>query len=201
MKRPKEFIIPFVGLKAGKHAYEFEVNKTFFEDREVSLIEDGNVHAHLILDKKETMMIGEYTVSGVVFTNCDRCNDPVELPISGSFRIVYKFGLEPSDDENLIVLHPEDYELDVSEQLYELMCVSLPTRILHKPGDCNEEVMSLYDTYIVNAHQPDEEEDEEWDDDDDWEDEDWDDEDDDTPDSPDDNKPIDPRWSVLKNLN
>lgn len=205
MKRPKQFIIPFVGLKTGKHAYEFEIDKSFFEDREVSLIEDGKVQVQLILEKKETMMIGEFTVNGIVFTNCDRCNDPVELPISGSYRIVYKFGLEPSDDENLIVLHPEDFELNVSEQLYEFMCVSLPTRILHQPGGCNEEVMALYDTYIVNAHQPDEEEDDEWDDeDDDWEDdedEEWEDDDDD-PDSPDDNdKPIDPRWSALKNLN
>ncbi len=195
-KDSSAFVIHFVGLKLGTHEYDFEVDKTFFEDINYSLIEDGKVQAHLSLQKKETMMIGEYTITGTVFTNCDRCNDPVELPIQGTYRVVYKFGDETSDDENLIILHPEAFELDVAAQLYEFMCVSLPARILHKPGECNEEMMALYDSYIVN---PGEEED-----DDDWDDEDgdWEDEDDDS-DAPDDdpNKPIDPRWSALKNLN
>lgn len=202
-KDSSAFVIHFVGLKLGTHEYDFEVDKTFFEDINYSLIEDGKVQAHLSLQKKETMMIGEYTINGTVFTNCDRCNDPVELPIQGTYRVVYKFGDETSDDENLIILHPEAFELDVAAQLYEFMCVSLPARILHKPGECNEEMMALYDSYIVNPGE--EEDDDDWDDDDDdWDDEDgdWEDEDDDS-DAPDTdpNKPIDPRWSALKNLN
>jgi uncharacterized protein len=204
-KHSSAFVIHFVGLKLGTHEYDFEIDKTFFEDINYSLIEDGKVHAHVSLQKKETMMICEYTITGTVFTNCDRCNDPVELPINGTYRIVYKFGEELSDDENLIVLHPESFELDIAPQLYEFMCVSLPARILHKPGECNEEMMTLYDSYIVNPGEE-EDDDDEWDDDDeDWDDDDdlGDDDEDDDSDEPEDNsdKPIDPRWSALKNLN
>ena len=209
VKKPvSAFIIHFVGLKLGTFLYEFEIDKTFFEEIEYSLIEDGKVNVRLSLSKKETMMVGEFTITGTVFTSCDRCNDPVELPINGEYRIVYKFGEEPSDDENLIVLDPDAFEIDLVPQLYEFMSVSLPARILHKPGACNEEMMALYSTYIVNANQPDEDDfdddDEDWDDDDlddeDFDDEDEEDEDDSDPvDEPD--KPIDPRWSVLKNLN
>ena len=202
-KDSRAFIIHFVGLKPGTHEYDFEIDKSFFEDINYSLIENGNVQVHLSLQKKETMMIGEYTINGTVLTNCDRCNDPVEVPIRGTYRIVYKFGDEPSDDENLIILHPEAFELNVADQLYEFRCVSLPARILHQPGECNEEMMALYDSYIVNPGE--EEGDEDWDDDDDdWdEDDDWEDDDDDDSDDPDDdpNTPIDPRWSALKNLN
>ena len=131
----RAFIVPFAGLKTGTHDFEFDIDKSFFEQLDYSLIDGGKVHATLSLEKKETMMIGEFTVEGVVNASCDRCNDPLELPIKGAYRIVYKFGDEPSDDENLIVLPFDDYELDVAPQLYEFMCVSLPTRLLHKPGE------------------------------------------------------------------
>ncbi len=204
-KSTNEFIIQFVGLKLGTHRYEFNIDKSFFEGVENTLIDDANVLIELAFEKKETMMIAEFSLSGTVTTPCDRCNDPMEVRIHGDYRIVYKFGTEVSEDENLIILHPESYELDLSAPIYELLVISLPTRRIHPEGECNEEVMDLYNKYIVNANQPDD--DDEWDEDDeDWDDDeddgDWDDEgDDDDPDNPDDDKPIDPRWSALKNLN
>lgn len=202
-KSTNEFIIHFVGLKIGTHRYEFDIDKTFFEGVDDTVIDDAQVKIDLALEKKETMMVAEFSISGTVSVPCDRCNDPLEIPIQGDYRIVYKFGTEVSEDENLIVLHPEAFELDVTAPIYELLVISLPTRSVHSEGGCNEEVMSLYNKYIVNANEPDEEDwdDEDWeddaDDDQDWDDEDW--EDDEV--DPDDEKPIDPRWSALKNLN
>ncbi|TSJ46665.1 YceD family protein [Fluviicola chungangensis] len=211
-KSTNEFIIQFVGLKTGTHRYEFNIDKSFFEGVENTLIEDAHVLVELAFEKKETMMIAEFSLSGTVATPCDRCNDPMEVAIHGDYRIVYKFGTEVSEDENLVILPPESYELDVSAPIYELLVISLPARRIHPEGGCNEEVMDLYNKYIVNASQPGE--DDEWDEDDDpdsyrdWDDnedsdEDWDEEDgdDDDSDDPDDDKPIDPRWSALKNLN
>ncbi|AEA43243.1 YceD family protein [Fluviicola taffensis] len=208
-KSTNEFIIPFVGLKIGTYSYEFDINKSFFEGVEETLIEDAKVRVDLVFEKKETMMIAEFSLSGTVSTPCDRCNDPMDMQIHGDYRIVYKFGTEISEDENLIILHPETFELNVSAPIYELVVISLPARKIHPQGECNEEVMGLYNKYIVNANEP---ETKEWDeDDDDWDDEDddnedqgdWKDEDeeDDDSDEPDNDKPIDPRWSVLKNLN
>lgn len=203
-------MIPFVGLKIGTHRYEFNIDKSFFEGVEDTLIEDANVRIELAFEKKETMMIAEFSLSGIVNTPCDRCNDPMEVNIHGDYRIVYKFGTEVSEDENLVILHPESFELDLSAPIYELLVISLPARKIHPEGGCNEAVMNLYNKYIVNANDPDSyPDDDEWDDDDEnWEneddtDEDWDDEEGDADDSedPDDDKPIDPRWSALKNLN
>lgn len=193
-KSANEFIIQFVGLKIGTHRYEFDIDKSFFEGVESTLIEDAKVHVDLALEKKETMMIAEFSFSGTVATPCDRCNDPMEVEVQGDYRIVYKFGTEVSEDENLIILHPESFELDVSAPIYELLVISLPARRIHPEGECNEEVMDLYNKYIVNANEPDE-----WEDDDDWDEDEEEDEED--SDDPDDDKPIDPRWSALKNLN
>lgn len=214
-KSSGEFVVPFIGLKIGTHNYEFNIHKTFFEGIENTLIDDAEVVISLAFEKKETMMIAQFELKGNVTTTCDRCNDPITIDVKGSYRVIYKFGTGVSEDENLIILDPESYELDFSSILYEIMVISMPPRVLHPEGGCNPEVMKLYHTYIVNANEPDDDMD--WDDED-WDEEDWDedmemddwqddddddldDEDEEDFDEPDNDKPIDPRWSVLKNLN
>ena len=197
----RDLIIPFVGLKPGLHDFRFHIDKTFFEDQENTLISDGEVIIDLQLEKKETMLVAHFSIHGHVNTVCDRCSDPLEVPVEGHYRLVYKFGTGVSDDENLIILPPETYELDVRNEINELITISLPARVLHEEGECNPEMMELYEKFVVN---PEDEDDEDWDDED-WDDEDWDDDeeedsDDDEPENGPD-KPIDPRWSALKNLN
>jgi uncharacterized metal-binding protein YceD (DUF177 family) len=127
---------------------------------------------------------------------------------------VYKFETEPSDDESLFVLHPDEYELDLQDNIYELITVSLPTRLLHPKGECNEEMLALMEQYMIQ--QPASEQVERDEDEEDWED--WDDDLDDDDDEElleednleediidEDNLPtnteVDPRWNALKNLN
>lgn len=184
MKSKRDYIIPFAGLKVGFHEFEFEIRDSFFDELEYSIIQKGNALVKLRLEKKETMLIGEFSVSGMVFTSCDRCNDPVEVPVNGSFRLIYKFGDEVSDDETLIVLPDDSYELEVRQNIYELITVSLPSRLVHPKGECNEEMLELLQKYSGRSEDLSEEDDE-----DDWDEED------------DDDDPIDPRWSALKNLN
>ena len=134
-------------------------------------------------------MTAHFIAEGIVSTNCDRCDTPMELPISGEFKLVYKFGLEESEDESLVVLHPETFEIDVRDAIYELAIVSLPARMVHSVGECDEEMWKLIQQYTVNATEIDDEDD----------DEDWDDEEDDEP-GPDDFDPKDPKWATLRNL-
>lgn len=194
-------------MKLGKHTFEFELNKAFFEVIDQSLIENGEVFVKVDWEKKETMMVAHFSLLGTVNTNCHRCNDPISVPIQGHYKLVYKFGTEPSDDENLVVLDPESIVVDLTDQLYEFAVIALPNRVIHPEGECNEEVMKLYETYIVNSYEPEpsDEDDDDWDwddDDEDWDeddesDEDWDDDGDEDIDP---DKPIDPRWAALQKL-
>ena len=196
MKSNKEFIIPFIGLKVGFHDFNFEIHDSFFEEVEYSIIHKGNVTVSLTLEKKETMLIGEFQIGGTVSASCDRCNDPLDVPVKGSYRLVYKLDNDTSDNESLIVLHPDAYELDVRNNIYELITVSLPARLVHPKGKCNEEMIELIKKY---SGQPNDIE-VDFNDDDDWDDEDWEEEEDEG-DEGDDDDPVDPRWSALKNLN
>lgn len=201
MNSKRTYLISFVGLKIGFHDFEYEINDAFFEGFEYSIIHKGDVNVHLRLEKKETMFIAHYQADGFVTTTCDRCTDELKLPVKGEFQIIYKFGREISEDENLIVLPEEAYQLDVSEAIYELITISLPAKKVHPKGECNEEMLELISKYSVGFDSDEEEEEDEWED----EDEDWNDDDDDWEDEEEEedngDKPIDPRWSILKNLN
>lgn len=177
-KRP--FSIPFVGLKNGKHEFDFEIGQTFFEEYDYSGIEDANVQVQLILDKKETMLIGEFSIKGEVVTACDRCTDSLSVPVEANYTQYFKFGLEDSGDDSLTVMHPDEYQIDVKDLIYEFIVISLPTRLLHPEGLCNEEMMAAMEKHIVNLNQDDE---------DDYDDDEEDDDDDESP------------WSILKDLN
>lgn len=149
MNSNRNYIIPFVGLKLGVHEFEFEITDTFFESFEYSIIQKGKVHVNLSLEKKETMMVGDFVLTGTVETECARCNDLMDVPINGTYRLIYQFGEEPSDDETLVTVYPEQFEIDVKENILELITVSLPVRPVHEEGECNEEMISIMSEYVL----------------------------------------------------
>ena len=184
VKLNRDYIIPFVGLKIGAHKFDFNITDAFFDSYEYSIIRKGNVKIELALDKKETMLIGNYTISGVVQSDCDRCTDPIEVAVEGEYQLVYKFDTEPCDDESLIIIYPEEFELDIATNILELIMVSLPLRSIHDEGECNKEMTEQLKEYVLVEEKFDVEDEADFSDDS----------------EEDDQDEIDPRWSALKGL-
>ncbi|MCH2229027.1 MAG: DUF177 domain-containing protein [Crocinitomicaceae bacterium] len=188
MKLNRDYIIPFVGLKIGSHKFEFDITDAFFDNYEYSIIRNGNVKVELNLEKKETMLVGDYTISGVVQSECDRCTDPMDADVSGEYQLIYKFDTEPSDDESLIIVYPEEFELNIADSILELITVSLPLRTIHEEGECNEEMIEQLKEYVlVEDVFEDKSDDESFENSEDE-------------DNDDDDQEIDPRWAALKGL-
>jgi len=137
------------------HTFEFDIADAFFGQFEYSLIEKGNVRVTLNLEKKETMMIGSFEIKGTVEVACDLCTEPFDLEIEGEYQLIFKFDDKPTDDETLIIVYPEEFELDLRDNLLELITVSLPSRTIHADGECNEEMLELLSQYRVNADKDD----------------------------------------------
>ncbi|NNK83173.1 MAG: DUF177 domain-containing protein [Flavobacteriaceae bacterium] len=134
MKQLKEYTIKFVGLKEGKHCFEYQIEKKFFEDFEYDEYNDANVLAKVILNKKTTLLELNFNISGTVNVNCDLTNEPFDQKIINQFDLVVKFGEEFNDenDEILIIPHAE-YEINIAQYLYELIVLSVPSKRVH-PG-------------------------------------------------------------------
>ena len=56
MKPLKAYDIQFVGLKLGKHIYDYEINQTFFEYFEFDEFNTINVNLNIHLEKKTTLL-------------------------------------------------------------------------------------------------------------------------------------------------
>ena len=128
MKALKQFSIPFTGLKLGKHQFEFEIDKSFFDAFEYSLVKDGALKVSLDFDKQETMLILNFHISGTIQLNCDKCLAEFGQPIDIKERQIVKFAEDEleSDDLEIIVLNRKESEIDVSEMIYEFINVAIP---------------------------------------------------------------------------
>ena len=135
MNRLKEYHIQFVGLELGNHVFEFEVDDSFFEHFEYSLIQKGNVHVTVNLEKMERMMVFTIALQGDVVVPCDRCTHDVSLPVSDTQQLIVKLGAEFDEESEDVVIIPEtEYKFDLSTYIYEFIHLSLPARLLH-PDD------------------------------------------------------------------
>ncbi len=134
MKPLKEFTIQFVGLKLGKHHFDYQIDKKFFEYFEFEDFNDTNIKAEVILNKKETLLEFDYKISGTINVNCDLSNEPFFQEIEGEFELVVNFGQEFNDDnENILIIPHGEYEVNIAQYIYELIVLSVPSRLIH-PG-------------------------------------------------------------------
>jgi uncharacterized metal-binding protein YceD (DUF177 family) len=137
MRKLKEFTIPFVGLKQGKHRFEYSIDNKFFEHFEYDEFNSANLKVDLLLEKKSTMMELTFEASGTVNIQCDLTNEPYDQSLNNELFLVIKFGEEYNDDnEELLILPHGEYEVNVQQYIYELIVLSVPSKRVH-PGVAN----------------------------------------------------------------
>lgn len=134
MKPLKEFTIPFVGLKIGKHQFDFDITQAFFEHFEYEDFNNVNVKADVILEKKATLLELHFKISGYVNVNCDLTNEPYNQTIENDFYLVVNFGDEYNDENiDILILPHGEYEINIQQYIYELIVLAVPLKRIH-PG-------------------------------------------------------------------
>lgn len=134
MKPLKEYTIQFVGLKLGKHHFEYQIDNKFFEHFEYDEFNDVDISVDLLFEKKSTLLELHFIVKGKVNVNCDTTNEPYDQKVRGTFDLVVKFGEEYNDEnEDILIISHGDYEINVAQYIYELIILSMPTKRVH-PG-------------------------------------------------------------------
>lgn len=167
----KEFCIPFSGLKNGEHQFHFKLEESFFEHFETSQVQKVSLEAQVVLDKRENMLVFTTSLEGTFGSICDRCGEDLSLPLNDQFELVVKFGPKRGhSDEEILVLGPADWQVDMSHYLFEYTHLALPSRMVHSDEtECDTQMLDLLDAHTIGS---DEEE----------------------------QPPTDPRWDSLKKL-
>ncbi len=174
MKDLEAYVIKFVGLKQGKHQFEYKITDEFFDFFEYDDFNTAEVNMTILLNKKANMLEFSFTAKGNINLNCDVSTEAFDQPVQNTFELVVKFGDEYNDDnEDLLILPWSDYELNIAHYIYETIVLAIPQKRIHpgvEDGTLDSEILDKLDEL-----QPKAEEDKNEDD-------------------------IDPRWEDLKKL-
>ena len=157
MKVLQEFVIPFLGLKEGIHDYAFDIDAEFFESFEYSEVKQGDIHVDVSLERKERMLIFNFSTSGMVQVPCDRCLAPLDLPIEGTDRLIVKFGQEWMEESEEILVIPEtDSRFDISSFIYEYIMLKLPYKRVHPEGKdlCDPRIVDKLEQHSESETDP-----------------------------------------------
>ncbi|RZJ35218.1 MAG: DUF177 domain-containing protein [Flavobacterium sp.] len=134
MKKLSEFLIPFIGLKLGKHQFEFKIDKTFFDAFDYQEFENADIKVNVVLEKKSTMLELAFKHKGTVNVPCDLTNEMFDLAVKGAFRLVVQFGDQfNNDNDELLILPHGEHQIDISQYIFEMIVLSVPLKRIH-PG-------------------------------------------------------------------
>lgn len=134
MSKTKEFLIPFVGLKLGKHHFEYQINNKFFDDFDYDEFQNSDVKVSLVLDKKSNMLELDFKHKGTVNVPCDLTSEDFDLPVKGKMKLIVRFGEEfNNDNEELLILPHGEFEINVAQYIFEMIALSIPQKRIH-PG-------------------------------------------------------------------
>lgn len=152
----ERFNIQFIGLKPGKHTYEYLIGDDFFAKREYSLIRKARVQVDVVFDKQNYSMKFDFHMKGVITLPCDRCNEEMDLEVEGDRKLLVKMADENlEDNDELVIIPRNESEIDLSQYIYEFINLMVPLRVVH-PDDkdgvstCDKDILAKLAEHSVN---------------------------------------------------
>ena len=146
MNKTKEYLIPFIGLKTGKHHFEYQISNSFFEIFDYQEFNNSNIKVNVVLEKKSTIMELAFKHKGTVNVPCDMTNEEFDLPIKGKMKLIVRFGdVFNNDNEELLIIPHGEFQIEISQYIYEMIVLSVPLRRIHpgiKDGSLNTEALA-----------------------------------------------------------
>ncbi|MBN8578777.1 MAG: DUF177 domain-containing protein [Cytophagales bacterium] len=169
----RDFAVNIIGLSNKAHHFNYRLEKGFFELYGTEAISDGRFEVSVILDKKETFIEVEFKISGLAALVCDRTLEPFDFPIQETRKVVFKYGDEPQElSDEIVIIARDEASIDLGQYLYEYIALAIPMKKLHPrfATETDSDTGLIYSTATNNEEK-------------------------------DEVEPIDPRWEKLKNLN
>ena len=136
------FRIPFSGLSLGHHSFEFRVDDAFFTTFDYDEFSDCNITVQVDLEKTERFLKLDFQFNGRCFVPCDRCLDPVQIPIHHSETLIVNFGTETDFDSEVWTVSPKEHELILDRFIYETLVLQRPFSVMHDIKDCNPDMLA-----------------------------------------------------------
>lgn len=118
------FCIPVNILKAGRNQYKWHADGEFFGIFGNSEIKGADLDIEVSVDYDDFSIEVSCRITGSVVVTCDRCLEDLTLAVDTAFED------DGFDDVDV---------LDLRQDIYDYVCISLPMVRTHPEGECNRE--------------------------------------------------------------
>lgn len=143
--RHTPYEIPFSGLKLGKHQFDFQIDKSFFDSFNYDEFNAADIKVSATLNKMSTMMELELKAEGWVNVACDLTSEPYNQPIKSTLELVVKFAEEFNDEDDEILVIPfGSHQFNIAQYIYEMLVLAVPSKRVHpgiKEGTLDSEIL------------------------------------------------------------
>jgi len=134
--------IPFMGLKPGNHEFQVDVDSEFFACFPESEIQSANGTVDVILEYTKTTMTLRLELNLTWKVPCGRCLEELTFPLLHDERIAIRFGEKTEITETLWILGKNEYDLDLSQIIYEMSHLAIPSNKVHEnESDCDPNML------------------------------------------------------------
>lgn len=134
-------VIELNGWAAGKREFHFKAETEFFQAFDNQDILEADVNVDVSVEKKGSHKVeASLKLSGNVTVPCDRCLE----------RLILSLDSAPEE-----VFYPESAgdSWDISQEVYDYVCLALPLQRVHPEGKCNPDTVR----FLGQEKSPDEE--------------------------------------------
>lgn len=135
--------IDIKNLPEGETIVEGILDDGYFASIEDSEVSQGDMHVDASIRKTSHFSEIHFHAIGTVTVSCDRCLDPLQLPMDVEQTLVVEYGSERSEDEESITITDEDPMVDIAWYVYESVILALPVKHVHAPGKCNPAMINM----------------------------------------------------------
>ena len=153
-----DYIIPLNGWAAGERVFRWQAETEFFQKFGNEEILDAAVGIVAKAVKSGHYIGVDLDITGTVTVACDRCLEDLILPVEAHPAFSVKFGTEAPEGEDeiregsreILCLDASDADLDLSQVIYDYVCLALPMQRVHAEGECNPDTVKFLSEGVGN---------------------------------------------------
>lgn len=142
----ERYSIAYKGLSEGRHHFDYEVDERLMEAFGNEEIRDVKANVSVDLLRHPNMLQFTVAIKGEATVDCDRCLEPLLVPIDFNGELVVRFSEQEKDyDGEIMWISAGESEVNLAQYIYESICLSLPYQRVHEHiEDCNQDMVSSF---------------------------------------------------------
>ncbi len=126
------YSVNIIGLTQKAHTFDFTIGDEFFKVYGTEILAGGDFESKVVLDKHETFIDADFTITGKARLVCDRSLEPFEEPIKVHKKVMFKYGEEASElSDEIVVITRDQAQLELGQFIYEFISLEIPMKKLH----------------------------------------------------------------------